>query len=123
MLFRANLPFADINGAEVPHENELRHRPAYYSNGETGDYPYPDANDLTRGLKEFTPFNSEFHRYDNLLHLKRMIEMARSMKLTPPAAILRLRSMTVLNSKGDVIVPGTTQNERIKGVHPTMMRF
>jgi hypothetical protein len=123
MLFRANLPFVDAHGAEVPYENELRHRPAYYSNGDIGDFPYPEADNPAGGLKEFTPFNSEFHRYDNLLHLKRMIEMARSMKVAPPAAILRLRSLTVLDAKGNVIVPSTTQNERIKGVHATMMRF
>jgi hypothetical protein len=123
MLFRANLPFTDVHGVEVPYENELRHRPAYYSNGDIGDYAYPEADNPAGGFKEFTPFNTEFHRYDNLLHLKRMIEMARSMKVAPPAAILRLRSMSVQNSKGNVIVPATTQNERIKGDHATMMRF
>jgi hypothetical protein len=120
MLFRANLPFVDVHGTEVSYENELRHRPAYYSNGDTGCFPYPD---MEGGLKEYTPFNSEFHRYDNLLHLKRMIEMARSMKVAPPAAILRLRSISVMDPGGKVVVPPTTQNERIKGVHATMIRL
>lgn len=76
-IFKATLPYRDGVGNEVPFENELRHRPSYASDGNQVSDRY-----VSREL--------EYHLYDQDLHVRRMVQMARGMKSPPPVTLLRL---------------------------------
>ncbi|MBI5547474.1 MAG: PKD domain-containing protein [Deltaproteobacteria bacterium] len=71
-LWKAALPF------EVPYDNELRHRVAYASSGDTVAYL----------------LNRPFHLYDDTAHLRNMVTMAKGMTVAPPMAILSKRSVS-----------------------------
>ena len=66
-IWKASLPY------EVPYDNELKHRVAYVSNGES-------LNSIA---------NRPFHLYKDTIHMANMIAMAKTMTVAPPIAILK----------------------------------
>lgn len=77
-LWKASLPF------DVPYGHELRHRVAYRALGHEDQFPkkYGHAGNERGNL------SLEFHRYDEIAHMRNMIRMAQSMSVLPPEAIL-----------------------------------
>ena len=79
-IFKAALPYTDAKGKELPYEHELRHRPAYSSDGGVPQMHYCGAN-------------PEYHSYDESTHLRRMINLAKNLDIAPPVAIMRLKDV------------------------------
>jgi len=77
-LWKAALPY------NVPYDDELRHRVAYYSLGDHSDYTGSNQ----------TEYNFYYHQYDDDLHMQNMIRLAKSMVYPPPVAILKKISIT-----------------------------
>jgi len=79
-LWKAALPYS------VPYGHELRHRVAYKSVGNRETYPESygyaglDKGDLAL----------PFHRYDEAAHMRGMVELAKSMHVAPPEALLNV---------------------------------
>ena len=71
-IWKAALPY------NVPFDHELRHRVAYNSQGDHKDY---------RGGNQ-TEVNQAFHNYDDHLHMRNMVKLAKKMTVAPPEAIL-----------------------------------
>ena len=84
-LWKAALPY------DAPYEHELRHRVAYNSSGDHSDY--------LGGNK--TEVNRFYHNYDEDLHMRNMVNLARDLKTPPPEALVR-----VLDVKGGNLVYG-----------------
>ncbi|MCE9531436.1 MAG: hypothetical protein K8T89_09995 [Planctomycetes bacterium] len=109
-LFRAALPLSDANGEPLPYESELRHRPVYSMAGDTMTY-------AERWFKS----NVAYHTYDEKLHAKTMIEMAKRMDVPPPVAVMDLTSFTVTKG-GETLVRNQLKDERLKSVNKTIIR-
>ncbi len=77
-MWKASLPY------DVPYESELRHRIAYRALGREDQFQgkYGHAGGERGNLA------LEFHRYDELAHMRGMIQMAQDMTVLPPEAIL-----------------------------------
>jgi len=75
-LWKASLPY------DVPYASELRHRVSYKSVGNRKTYPerYTAAG-IDKG-----DLCLPFHQYDDLEHMRRMIDLARSMDVAMPEA-------------------------------------
>ena len=82
-IWKASLPY------KTPYLNELRHRVAYNSKGDHSDY---------KGSNR-TEWNFFYHNYNESLHMRNMVNMARNMKVAPPIAIMR----TIRNKGGEVV--------------------
>ncbi|MCG2788389.1 MAG: PKD domain-containing protein [Actinomycetia bacterium] len=72
-IWKASLPY------KVSYDNELRHRVAYNSDGNSCD---------TRRIK----VNQFYHKYDDTTHLRNMVNLAKSMIVAPPIALLEVWS-------------------------------
>jgi len=107
-VFRQALPYANADGADVPYESELRHRPTYLSNG-------------LGTTTEFAPHNIAYHQYDDTAHLHRMVEIARALDVAPPVAVFTLDGIQV-EKGGAVTVPWTKVDRRIKSSDKTNLR-
>ncbi len=77
-IWKAALPY------QVPYDDELRHRVAYYSLGDHSDYTGSNQ----------TEYNFYYHQYDDNLHMKNMLQIAKSMVYPPPVAILKKVGIT-----------------------------
>jgi len=77
-LWKAALPF------DVPYDHELRHRVAYRSLGREDQFQggYGHAGGERGDL------SLEYHRYDEIAHMRGMIRMAESLSVLPPEAVL-----------------------------------
>lgn len=76
-LWKAALPY------DVPYAHELRHRVAYFS----------DGDDREQKGKLQADMDSLSHAYDDSAHLQNMVRLARELKAAPPIALLsRVRS-------------------------------
>jgi len=77
-MWKAALPY------DVPYGHELRHRICYRALGDEAQFPgkYGHAGPERGNL------SIEFHRYDEIAHMRNMIRIAMAMKTTPPEAIL-----------------------------------
>ena len=82
-IWKAALPY------EVPFENELRHRVAYFSLGDGSHYRGPTAPDCALPA----------HEYDDSQHVRNMIEIARNLETPPPEALI-----TVISDSGCIPV-------------------
>ena len=78
-LFRQALPWVAADGSPLPYEHELRHRPAYLSNGDLNSY-----------LDEFGPVNKGYHQYPNTQHLYDMVQGAEALTTAPPTGLIEL---------------------------------
>lgn len=107
-IFKAALPYVDAGGADLPYEHELRHRPAYSSDGSVGHIHY-------------CPANSHYHGYDETRHMRLMIELARRMDVAPPIAILKLLDVTV-EKDGKTIVDRVRDDSHVQSVCKTSIR-
>lgn len=108
-VFKAALPYSDADGKELPYENELRHRPAYSSDGAVGHIHY-------------CPANPHYHGYDDARHMQRMIGMARGMDVAPPVAVLKLVDINVQKG-GNTIVERAETDSRVLSVNKTIIRI
>ncbi len=108
-LFKAALPYSDAKGNDLLFENELRHRPAYSSDGAVGHI-------------HFCPANPHYHGYEDAAHMLRMIDMARGMDVAPPVAILRLVDLNV-EKNGESIVDHASADDRVQAVSKTNIRI
>ncbi len=108
-IFKMALPYADESGAALPFESELRHRPAYSSNGDPVH-------------KQFCSANVHFYGYDEDLHLWEMARLAREMNVAPPVTILSLAGVQIKTGEG-VITDRETIGRRIKSWGLTSIRF
>lgn len=108
-IFKAALPYCDARGNELPYENELRHRPAYSSDGAIKHIHFCGANPT-------------YHGYDDAKHLQRMIDLARNMDVAPPVAILKLVDITV-KEDDRVIVDRSQTDKRIQTTCRTSVRI
>lgn len=77
-IWKASLPF------EVPYDHELRHRVAYRSLGDERQF----SGKYGHAGSERGNLSLEYHRYDEIAHMRNMIRMAESMRVLPPEAIL-----------------------------------
>ena len=87
-LWKAALPY------DEPYDHELRHRIAYKAVGDRVVYSKIEnygATALDRG-----EMSLPFHCYDDEEHMRRMVDLARSMDVAPPEAVF-----SVLSTKGD----------------------
>lgn len=85
-IWKAALPY------DVPYDDELRHRVAYYSTGDHSDY--------TGGNQ--TDYNHVYHEYDEAAHMRNMIRIAQGMEHPPPVAVLKkvwIEGGTVVNDE------------------------
>ncbi len=81
-IWKAALPY------DAPYDHELRHRIAYKSVGDRGAYPEKySAARIDKGDKALP-----FHQYDDLAHMRTMVDLARSMDVAPPEAIFTVTS-------------------------------
>lgn len=78
-IYKASLPYANADGTEVEYTNELRHRVGYLSNGNTTN-------------SEFMPYNQWYHKYNEGLHFYTMTQLANSMTVAPPIALIQFIS-------------------------------
>lgn len=108
-LFKAALPYVDAAGQPLPYEHELRHRPAYSSCG-TPQHPH------------FCSANVPFHSYDDDLHIRAMIDLARAMTETPPITIVKIESLTVLKPDGSKLESRDVA-DHVKGLSLTNVRL
>ncbi|KAF0219889.1 MAG: HYR domain-containing [Geobacteraceae bacterium] len=74
-IWKAALPY------DVPHDHELKHRVAYtsYGDGSANDYGGSNVNQVSVIA----------NRYDPTAHLRNMVNLAKSMTVAPPIALLR----------------------------------
>ncbi len=107
-LFKAALPFSNAQGRPLPYEHEMRHRPAYSSDGHVG-HPH------------WCTHNTHFHGYNDALHQRIMGDMARAMTNPPPVTILRCLNLSV-DHDGRRIVDRVTRDPRIKCATLTQAR-
>jgi hypothetical protein len=77
-MWKASLPY------DVPYDHELRHRIAYRALGHEDQF----ASKYGHAGGERGNLSLEFHRYDEIAHMRNMIRMAQSMTVLPPEAIL-----------------------------------
>jgi len=77
-IWKASLPY------DVPYCHELRHRIAYRALGREDQF----AGGYGHAGGERGNLSLEFHRYDEIAHMRNMIRMAQSMNVLPPEAIL-----------------------------------
>lgn len=75
-IYKASLPYAHPDGSAVEYDHELRHRVGYLSNGNSTN-------------SEFMPYNQWYHRYNEGLHLYEMTQLANSMSIAPPVAVIK----------------------------------
>ena len=108
-IFKAALPYADAQGRSLPFEHELRHRPAYSSNG-------------TPGHLHYCPANAYYHGYDEQRHLQGMMDMARGLESAPPVAIAKLLSFAI-RKNGATISDQARLAKQVKCISLTNMRF
>jgi hypothetical protein len=108
-IFKAALPYADAQGRSLPYEHELRHRPAYSSNGRPEHVHY-------------CPANAHYHGYDEKRHLQGMMDMAGGLVSTPPVAVAKLRSFRITKN-GETITDQAGLAKRVKCVSLTNIRF
>jgi len=108
-LFKMALPYADEDGLPLPFEHELRHRPAYSSNGDPAH-------------KHFCSANVHFHGYDEKRHLWDMARLARAMEVAPPIAIINVAGVRIETSDGP-ITQRAIIGERIKSSSLTSIRL
>ncbi len=108
-LFKAALPYADAAGFPLPYEHELRHRPAYSSNGDPKH-------------KHFCSANIYFHGYDEKRHLWDMARLARGMDIAPPIAILNIAGIRIQTPEG-LITQRSVISKRIKSTSLTAIRL
>jgi hypothetical protein len=81
-LWKASLPY------DQPYDHELRHRVAYKSVGNRESYPEKySAAGINKGDKSLP-----YHQYDDLAHMKNMIDLARSMDVAMPEAIFNVEN-------------------------------
>ncbi len=126
-IWKASLPF------EVPYDHELRHRVAYRAVGRKdqlkGKYGHagPERGNLS----------IEYHRYDEIAHMRNMIRMAQDMTVLPPEAILdeltveggaatyRLKKTALILQKPgeDVSITVSTNKSYDLGGRPLTFRF
>jgi PKD repeat protein len=79
-LFKAALPYP------YPYDHELRHRIAYKAVGDRSVYPEKyGAAGIERG-----DLCLAYHCYDDAAHMRRMIELAKSMTAPLPEAVLKI---------------------------------
>lgn len=109
MIFKATLPYADSLGRDVAFENELLHKPVYYSHG------------LSQST-EFHTQNLYYHLYDEATHLHRMLKLAKSMTVAPPVAIIKVLGITVTDASGATLVSNAPTDGRIKSAMQTNAR-
>ena len=76
-IWKASLPY------RVPYTNELRHRVAYNSKGDHSD---------CKGSKQ-TEVSRFYHNYDDTVHMRNMVNLAKSMTVAPPIALLKTMSI------------------------------
>ncbi len=72
-IWKAGLPY------QVPYANELRHRVAYKSQGDQTD---------VRGNR-YTRLSYYYNNYNDTSHLRNMVNLAKSMSVAPPVALLK----------------------------------
>ncbi len=77
-LWKAGLPF------DVPYDHELRHRIVYRSLGREDQF----AGRYGHAGSERGNLSLDYHRYDEITHMRNMIRMAQAMETVPPEAIL-----------------------------------
>ena len=110
-IFKAALPYASTAGAPLGFNNEVRHRVAYMSSGD-----YPDA--------KWGGNNFGYHGFNDSLHLYNMVQMASTMTVAPPTAILKVLNYS-LERNGQVIVnnaPSDPSGTTLREVRKTYMR-
>jgi hypothetical protein len=107
--FKSTLPYANADGSEVEYTNELRHRVAYLSNGDSSN-------------SEFMPHNMWYHRYNNVTHFRRMTKLAEEMTVPPPIALLRFVRGTIRPQNGATIevLPNTSRAGWVRGMKTTV---
>ncbi len=108
-IFKASLPYLDAGGRDLPFENELRHRPAYSSNGATR-------------TDEFAPMNPWYHGYDETRHLYNMVQTARQMTVAPPVTVVKLLSIGV-DDNGQAVMDGARVARHVRSVNKTNIRI
>ena len=77
-LWKAALPF------DVPYSHELRHRVAYMT----------DGSDRARKGKLHADSAILSHTYDDALHLRRMVNLAKSLKVVPPITVIDVQTVS-----------------------------
>ena len=77
-IWKASLPY------DVPYDHELRHRIAYRSLGRSDQF----AGTYGHAGSDRDDLSLEFHRYDEIAHMRNMVRMAQTMTVLPPEAIL-----------------------------------
>ena len=108
-IFKAALPYCDAHGEELPFENELRHRPAYSSIGGVKHPHYCSAN-------------PHYHGYDEALHVRRMIDLAREMDAAPPVTVLALDGLSA-QKNGETLLRNVPTDERVQSANKTLIRI
>lgn len=108
-IFKAALPYTDGQGQVLPYEHELRHRPAYSSNGTPSHAHYCSAN-------------VPYHGYDEERHLQEMMNMASALDSAPPVAIAKFLSVSV-KQNGQVVSDRARVAKMVKCISLTNMRF
>ncbi len=108
-IFKAALPYSDAQGQPLPFEHELRHRPAYSSNGTPSHLHYCSAN-------------AYYHGYDESRHIQGMLDMARGLVSAPPVAVARLQGFSV-KKNGVVLTDRARLAQQVKCISLTNMRF
>jgi hypothetical protein len=111
-LWRAALPYADESGKPVPFDHEMRHRPAYVSNGE-------------QKSEEWYPQNTAYHQYNESLHMREMLRLGSSFTATaPPVTVMSLVDYSVTGPLGQKLQSGSWDvgQEHIKLMLPTAAR-
>ncbi len=73
-IWKAALPY------NVPYDHELRHRVAYFADGD-------DKQKMGRLRADAAPLP---HMYDDSLHMQRMVKIAKSLRAVPPVAVLKI---------------------------------
>ncbi len=108
-IFKAALPYVDSEGRELPFEHELRHRPAYSSDGDPRHAHY-------------CPANAYYHGYDEKCHLASMLKMAAELEYAPPVTVLEMKNF-VIEEDGGFITDRTKLAQRIKCISLTNVRL
>ncbi len=107
-LFKMALPYADKDGKPLAFENELRHMPAYSSNGDPVH-------------KHFCSANVHFYGYDEGLHVWEMARLAREMEIAPPVTVITLAGLRIKTPE-KIITERTVVGKRIKSMGLTSIR-
>ncbi len=108
-LFKMALPYADEDGKPLAFENELRHLPAYSSNGDPVH-------------KHFCSANVHFYGYDEDLHVWEMARLAREMEIAPPVTVITLAGFRI-KTPGKILTERAVVGKRIKSMGLTSIRI